>query len=104
MPRRPVDIKARLKDLIEERNRWKKQQFSTDERIERLIGIYDGLICLWESAVLSASFKGTASISQQLGACRDEITALLRTPLGQKASNKQEFVIRYEHSLPVEKD
>jgi hypothetical protein len=95
-----VDIKQRIRDLVEERNRFNKPDFTTDERCLRLIKIYDGLICLWESAVLTSSFKGTSAIAHQLEKCREEIVALRKANLGDTFEKENEFIIRYEYNLP----
>jgi len=88
------DIKNRIKELSNERMRHNKAVLTTQQRLDQLGRIYDACLFLLEESVLLKSMKGTGTLTMLLERCRIEATELGAT---NKAHNKNEIVIRYEH-------
>jgi hypothetical protein len=72
------DIKSRIAEIASQRDRTGKKPLETEERIQLLNEIYDGLLYFWKQSVVAGSAKGTSSISYQLERARLEIVDLAR--------------------------
>ena len=73
------NLKERIKELTEKRDRTGKDPLTTKERLSLLNEIYDGLLYLWKQTVLAGSAKGSLAIHYQLERARLEMVDLKRT-------------------------
>jgi hypothetical protein len=70
------DVKARVAELAGKRDRTGEDPLSSDDRVQILNEIYDGLLYLWKQCVITGTAKGTSAIKFQLEGARLEIESL----------------------------
>ena len=82
------NVKARIAELVGMRDRTGKGALTTEQRLEILNEIYDGLLYFWKQLVITGSAKGTSAIAGQLERARLEMYDLERTHGGGGEENK----------------
>ncbi len=97
------DIKARVTELAEKRDRTGKKPLSNKKRLQLLNEIYDGLLYLWKQTVVTGVAKGTGAISFQLERARLEMIDLQRTArlVGEDDS---EMIVGWNYDPELEKE
>ncbi len=78
-------VKAAVEENL--RDRRGKKPLTTEERIQIMEEIYDGLEFWWRESVIEGSTKATGAISYQLERARMELAALKENSDGGRAVN-----------------